>query len=144
MRKVADILKKKGSKTVVVTPGTPVIEALRLMDEKNIGSVVVLDEGSYAGILTERDYSRKVILKGRSSADTTVSDIMSTDLPGLLPSDSIDKCMQLMSDKHIRYLPVFEGGQIAGIISMSDVVNATIANQQETISHLENYINSAV
>ena len=144
MRKVSDILKKKGSKTITVTPGTPVIDALRVMDEKNIGSVVVMDEGNYAGILTERDYSRKVILKGRNSADTTVADIMSTDLPQLNPSDSIDRCMQLMSDKHIRYLPVFDGDAVTGIISMSDVVNATIANQQETISHLENYINSAV
>ena len=144
MRKVSDILKKKGSKTITVTPSTPVIDALRVMDEKNIGSVVVMDEGNYAGILTERDYSRKVILKGRNSADTTVADIMSTDLPQLNPSDSIDRCMQLMSDKHIRYLPVFDGDAVTGIISMSDVVNATIANQQETISHLENYINSAV
>lgn len=144
MRKVSDILKKKGSNTITVTPRTPVIDALRVMDEKNIGSVVVMDEDNYAGILTERDYSRKVILKGRNSADTTVADIMSTDLPQLNPSDSIDRCMQLMSDKHIRYLPVFDGEIVTGIISMSDVVNATIANQQETISHLENYINSAV
>lgn len=144
MRKVADILKKKGSNTVNVSPGTPVIDALRLMDERNIGSVVVMNDDVYAGILTERDYSRKVILKGRNSADTTVADIMSTDLPGLALADSIDRCMQLMSDKHIRYLPVFDGNSIVGIISMSDVVNAIIANQQETISHLENYISSAV
>ena len=96
------------------------------------------------GMLTERDYSRKVILKGRSSADTTVADIMTTDLPHVSPFDTIDQCMQLMSDKHIRYLPVFDNGQLAGIISMSDVVNAIIANQKDTISHLENYINSAV
>lgn len=143
MRKVSDILKKKGSKTVIVSPDTPVINALELMDEKNIGSVVIMDNGVYAGILTERDYSRKVILKGKSSAETTAADIMSTDLPQLRPSDTIDHCMQLMSNKHIRYLPVFDGGELAGIISMSDVVNATIANQRETISHLENYINSA-
>lgn len=145
MRKVSDILKKKGTHTVVVPPATPVIDALRLMDEKNIGSVVVLQDGQYAGILTERDYSRKVILKGKNSADTTAADIMSTDLPHLKPSDTIDKCMQIMSDKRIRYLPVFDADQLlVGIISMSDVVNATIANQQDTISHLENYISSAV
>ncbi|MES2645624.1 MAG: CBS domain-containing protein [Bacteroidota bacterium] len=144
MRKVSEILQKKGYSTVTVSPDTPVIEALRVMDEKNIGSVVVTNEGSYAGILTERDYSRKVILKGKNSAETTVADIMSTDLPLLRPNDSIDHCMQLMSNKHIRYLPVFDNGNLAGIISMSDVVNATIANQKETISHLENYINSAV
>ena len=144
MRKVADILKKKGKNTISVVPETSVIEALHLMDEKNIGSVLVMDNGQYAGMLTERDYSRKVILKGRSSADTTVADIMTTDLPHVSPSDTIDQCMQLMSSKHIRYLPVFEDGRLAGIISMSDVVNATIANQKDTITHLENYINSAV
>ena len=144
MRKVSEILQKKGYSTVSVLPNTPVIDALRVMDEKNIGSVVVVNEGSYAGILTERDYSRKVILKGKNSAETTVADIMSTDLPILRPNDTIDYCMQLMSNKHIRYLPVFDNGNLAGIISMSDVVNATIANQKETISHLENYINSAV
>lgn len=141
MRKVTDILKKKGKNTVTVSPDTPVIDALRVMEEKNIGSVLVLDNGRYAGILTERDYSRKVILRGRNSSATTVSDIMSTDLPRLLPSDSIDYCMHLMSEKHIRYLPVFDGEELTGIISMSDVVNATIANQKETISHLESYIN---
>jgi CBS domain-containing protein len=141
MRKVTDILKKKGKNTVTVSPDTPVIDALRVMEEKNIGSVLVLDNGRYAGILTERDYSRKVILRGRNSSATTVADIMSTDLPRLLPSDSIDYCMHLMSEKHIRYLPVFDGEELTGIISMSDVVNATIANQKETISHLESYIN---
>lgn len=144
MRKVAEILKRKGNHTERVLPGTPVIDALKVMDEKNIGSVVVMDNGSYAGILTERDYSRKVILKGKNSAETTAADIMSTDLPLLKPSDTIDYCMQLMSNKHIRYLPVFDGSELTGIISMSDVVNAIISNQKETISHLENYINSAV
>ena len=145
MRKVAEILKKKGTYIEKVDPSTLVLDALRLMEEKNIGSVVVLDKGTYMGILTERDYSRKVILKGKNSAETTAADIMSTDLPHLKPNDSIDHCMHLMSDKHIRYLPVFEtSGQLAGIISMSDVVNAIISNQKDTIHHLENYINSGV
>ena len=145
MRKVAEILKKKGTYIEKVDPSTLVLDALRLMEEKNIGSVVVLDKGTYMGILTERDYSRKVILKGKNSAETTAADIMSTDLPPLKPNDSIDHCMHLMSDKHIRYLPVFEtSGQLAGIISMSDVVNAIISNQKDTIHHLENYINSGV
>jgi CBS domain-containing protein len=142
MRKIVEILKKKGSHVEEVSPDTPVIDALRLMDEKNIGSVVVIKDGQYAGILTERDYSRKVILKGKNSAETTAKDIMSTDLPHLKPTDSIDQCMQLMSNKHIRYLPVFDSGKLAGIISMSDVVNAIISNQKDTISHLESYINS--
>lgn len=140
MRTVADMLKKKGANTISVEANTPVIEALRVMDEKNIGSLVVLSNGSYLGILTERDYSRKVILKGRNSSETTVDDIMSKDQPTLAPNDTIDRCMELMSDKHLRYLPVFSNGQLAGIVSMSDVVNATISNQKETISHLESYI----
>jgi len=140
MRYVSDILKQKGSSTITVVPETPVIEALGLMAEKNIGSVVVVDNGQYAGILTERDYSRKVILMGRNSLETKVQDIMGTDLPPLSPTDTIEHCMILMRDQHLRYLPVFEAGHLTGIISMSDVVNATISHQKDTISHLESYI----
>ena len=141
--KVVDILSKKGSSVESVGPNTSVLEVLHLMEAKNIGSVVVVDSGGYQGIVTERDYSRKVILKGKNSTDTLVSEIMSTDLPSLSPSDSIDKCMELMSEKHIRYLPVFSNGQLAGIISMSDVVTAKLKRQQETISHLEKYISGS-
>lgn len=141
--KVVDILSKKGSSVASVTPDTSVLEVLHLMEAKNIGSVVVLDNEGYKGIVTERDYSRKVILKGKNSTDTLVSEIMSTDLPSLSPSDTIDKCMELMSEKHIRYLPVFSNGQLAGIISMSDVVTAKLKRQQETISHLEKYISGS-
>jgi CBS domain-containing protein len=138
--KVVDILSKKGSRVESVSPNTSVLDVLHLMEEKNIGSVIIMDNGSYQGIVTERDYSRKVILKGKNSTDTLVSEIMTTDLPTLTPADSIDKCMELMSAKHIRYLPVFSNGQLAGIISMSDVVTAKLKRQQETISHLEKYI----
>lgn len=138
--KVADILAKKGSQVVAVTPATSVIEVLKLMAEKNIGSVVVLNNGSYQGLVTERDYSRKVILNGKNSTDTKVADIMTTDLPSVTPADSIDHCMALMGEKHIRYLPVFTQGSLAGIISMSDVVTAIMLRQQETINHLEQYI----
>ena len=135
--KVADILRRKGANVVFITPGASVIDALHIMEEKNIGSVVVMENSQYKGIVTERDYSRKVILKGKNSSDTPVSEIMTTDLPAVSPDDSIDKCMELMSNKHIRYLPVFDGGgQLAGIISMSDVVGAKLIRQQETISHL--------
>ena len=144
MNKLSSILARKGNNAINVSPGTTVLQALEIMAEKNIGSVVVMENDRYLGIVSERDYSRKVILKGKNSAETTAADIMSTDLPHLKPADTIDQCMQLMSDKHIRYLPVFDKGQLAGIISMSDVVNAIIANQKDTISHLENYINSAV
>ena len=129
---------------MAVAPDTKVVEALTIMAEKNIGSVLVMDGGEYLGIITERDYSRKVALKHKSSVDTKVSEIMSTNLPSVSPGDSVELCMQLMSDKNIRYLPVFEGNRLTGIVSMSDVVKETILQQKETISHLESYINSGL
>lgn len=143
-KKVADVLLRKGSAITAVSPDTTVLEALRLMSEQNIGSVMVLHDGQYLGIVTERDYSRKVILKGKSSTDTKVSEIMSADLPRISPSDSIDHCMQLMTDKHIRYLPVFEGAMISGILSISDVVKETILSQEETITQLKDYLHSTM
>jgi CBS domain-containing protein len=140
MQKVKDILQKKGSNIESVGPETPVIAALERMAEKNYGSVVVMENGHFLGIMTERDYSRKVVLMGKNSTDTPVSEIMSTDLPTVSPSDSIDHCMELMTNKRIRYIPVYEGGTLAGIISMTDVVSATIARHEQTISHLESYI----
>lgn len=144
MRKVADILERKGASAVAVAPDTKVIEALEIMDEKNIGSVLVMDGGEYLGIITERDYSRKIALKHKSSIDTMVSEIMTTNLPSVNPKDTVERCMELMSDKNIRYLPVFDGNRLAGIVSMSDVVKETILQQKETISHLESYIHSGL
>jgi len=144
MTKVSSILARKGSSAISVPPGTSVLDALKIMADKNIGSIVVVEQGKYLGIITERDYSRKVILKGKHSVDTTVSDIMSSDLPGVSPNDSIETCMALMSENNIRYLPVFENNELAGIISMSDVVKETILQQKETISHLESYIHSGL
>jgi predicted transcriptional regulator len=143
MRKVSDILNRKGASAVAVAPDTKVIDALAIMADKNIGSLLVMDGGEYLGIVTERDYSRKIALKNKSSADTHVSEIMSSDLPAIKPSDTVDYCMQLMSDKNIRYLPVFENDRICGIVSMSDVVKETILEQKEMISHLESYIHSS-
>jgi len=142
MTKVKNLLARKPLTTVYVSPETTVIDALRLMSEKNIGSVLVLDKGEYQGIMSERDYSRKVILKGKNSSDTKVGEIMQKDLPELDPEDSIDHCMHVMTDKNLRYLPVFEGRKLVGIVSMSDVVKSTIASQKETINHLHSYINS--
>ena len=142
MNRVADIITRKGLSAIAVSPDTPVIEALQIMAEKNIGSVLIMDGGEYVGIMTERDYSRKVLLKGKNSHDTRVAEIMSTDLPPVTPSDSVEHCMQLMTEKNIRYLPVFENEMLAGIISMSDVVKQTILSQQETINHLDSYIHS--
>ncbi len=116
MKKVKDILARKGSKVETVDPSMCVIDALKLMAEKHIGSVVVANENQYLGIVTERDYSRKVILKGRSSTDTPVSEIMSSDIPSVTEFDSVDYCMQLMSSKNLRYLPVMEDNVLKGII----------------------------
>jgi CBS domain-containing protein len=143
MQKVADILSRKGKNVTEVSPNTSVLDALKIMADQNIGSVVVANAGQYLGILTERDYSRKVVLKGKSSTDTKVEEIMSSDMPRIKPNDTIDYCMQLMSDKNIRYLPVFDGETLSGIISINDVVKETILAQQETISQLKDYLHSS-
>lgn len=142
-KKVTDILLRKGSNITTVTPGTSVLEALQIMADQNIGSVMVMENGKYLGIMTERDYSRKIILKGKSSTDTTVNDIMTSDFPRVTPADSIDYCMQLMSDKNIRYLPVFELDHVIGIISINDVVKETILSHEETITQLKDYLHSS-
>jgi len=142
MRKVADILKRKGNHVESVEPELTVIEALRLMADKNIGSVAVVHKESFVGLMTERDYSRKVVLKGRSSSETTVGEIMTSDGPAVSHADTIEYCMELMSTKNLRYLPVMEQGRLAGIISINDVVTETILTQKETIEHLQNYIHS--
>ena len=142
MRSVSALLARKGTTVTNVSPDTPVVDALQIMAERNIGSVVVMEQGKYRGIMTERDYSRKVILKGKNSTDTKVSEIMSDDLPAVKPSDTIEYCMELMTKKNIRYVPVFENNELAGIISMSDVVKETILAQKDTIDHLQNYIQS--
>lgn len=140
MKKVSDILNRKGSKVISVLPTTTVIDALRLMSERNIGSVLVMEEDKYYGLMTERDYSRKIALMDRSSTDTKVSEIMSTNVPAVAPADSVDHCMNLMSDKNVRYLPVMDAGTVIGIVSISDVVKETILSQQETISNLKDYL----
>lgn len=142
MNTVLSVIKRKGIAPVTISPDETVIEALRIMEEKNIGSVVVMQNENYLGIMTERDYSRKVILKNKDSAHTKVSEIMTTGLPSVTATDSIDHCMQLMGEQNIRYMPVLESNKLIGIISMSDVVKETILAQKETINQLQNYINS--
>ena len=140
MKKVSDILSRKGSKVISVLPQTRVIDALKVMADKNIGSVLVMEENKYFGLMTERDYSRKIVLKERSSTDTKVNEIMSENVPTVTPASTIDECMNLMSDKNIRYLPVMEAGNVTGIVSISDVVKEMIQSQQETISNLKDYL----
>ncbi|HET9277922.1 MAG TPA: CBS domain-containing protein [Flavitalea sp.] len=144
MKKVYDILERKGKNITNVSADTSVLDALKIMADQNIGSVVVVKGGQYLGILTERDYSRKVILKGKSSTDTKAEEIMSSDIPRITPGDTIDYCMQLMSDRNIRYLPVFDGDNLSGIISINDVVKETILAQQETITQLKDYLHSSL
>jgi CBS domain-containing protein len=142
MKKVSNILARKGSSVIAIDGGTTVLDALRLMSDKNIGSVVITEDGSYAGLLTERDYARKVILQGKSSLETQVREIMSTHFPRIIPENSVETCMHVMSENNIRYLPVFRGDELCGIVSISDVVTETILSHEETIEHLKSYIQS--
>ena len=140
MSNVASILARKGNTVISISPDATVLDALQLMAEKNIGSVTVLDQERFLGIMTERDYSRKVILKGKNSTNTKVTEIMTADLPAVSLDKSIEHCMELMTKNNIRYIPVLENGKLSGIISMSDIVKATILAQKETITHLQSYI----
>jgi CBS domain-containing protein len=142
VKKVSDILNRKGSYVESVKPETIVIDALKLMADKNIGSVAVLQNDIFVGLMTERDYSRKIILRGRSSNETTVGEIMTSDCPAVTSNDSVENCMEIMSSKNLRYLPVIENKKLIGIISINDVVTETILTQKETIEHLQNYIHS--
>jgi CBS domain-containing protein len=142
MKKVSNILTRKGSNVVAIDGSTTVLDALKLMSDKNIGSIVITEEGIYAGLLTERDYARKVILQGKSSFETPVREIMSTGFPRVRPDNSVETCMHIMSESSIRYLPVFKEDQLCGIVSISDVVTETILSHEETIEHLKSYIQS--
>ena len=138
--KVADILKTKGNNIYSVLPNTSVYDALKLMGEKNIGALMVMEHDQLIGIFSERDYARKVVLVNRTSRETLISDIMTVAVITVAPADSLEHCMELMSKKKIRHLPVSNNGEVAGLISISDVVTAIIQSQKETILHLENYI----
>ena len=140
MLKVADILKTKGSNVFSVLPDSSVYDALKIMGEKNIGALMVIENDELKGIFSERDYARKVVLVNRTSRDTKISEIMTPNVITISPSDTIDHCMEQMSQKRIRHLPVAHDGKIIGIISISDVVTAIIQMQKETISHLHDYI----
>lgn len=142
MNKVSNILSRKGYNAISVDPNTSVLDALKVMADNNIGSVTVMENGTFLGIMTERDYSRKVVLKHKNSTDTKVKEIMTEQLPSVRPDDSIDYCMELLTKNNIRYLPVMVDGKLNGIISISDVVSETIIVQRETINHLDHYINS--
>ncbi len=138
--KVTDILKAKGNNVYSVTGDITVYEALKIMGEKNVGALLVMDDGHLKGIISERDYARKIILKGKFSRETLVKEIMTEKVITVLPEDNIEKCMELMSGRRIRHLPVMKDDNVLGIVSITDVVTAIIEMQKDTITQLENYI----
>jgi CBS domain-containing protein len=138
--RVNSILARKKVSTVwSIGPNAMVIEAIRFMDERNIGALPVVDHGELVGIVSERDYTRKVILKGTSSKDTPVSDIMTKQLITVNPRENVTECMRIMTDRRVRHLPVLEGVDLVGILSIGDVVNWLISAQKATIDNLERY-----
>ena len=142
MRRVRHLLEAKAPEVFAIGPDAPVIDAIRLMAEKGIGAVVVMQAGRLAGILSERDYARKIVLQGRSSRDTPVRDIMTANVVTVRLDDSVDHCMQLVTDKRIRHLPVLERDAVLGVVSIGDLVRAVIEDQQVEIDQLQRYIAS--
>jgi CBS domain-containing protein len=142
MRTVRQLLEAKSPSTQTIAPDAPVLDALRLMAEHRIGAVLVMEGPRLVGILSERDYARKVVLHGRSSADTPVRDIMSVDVVTATLLDTSDKCMQWMTERRIRHLPVVDGGDVVGIVSIGDLVKAVIEDQQAELESLQRYIAS--
>jgi CBS domain-containing protein len=141
MTLLSQLLQAKGQEVYSVSPETTVYAALELMAEKNIGAVLVLDEGRVAGIFSERDYARRVVLQGKSSRDTAVADVMTAEVVCARPNLSVEKCLALMTDKRFRHVPVLdEAEQLIGIVSIGDVVKAMLNQQQIIINHLEDYI----
>ena len=138
---IKDLLRSKNRKLITVSSAASIFDALKIMAESNIGCLIVLDGDSYVGIFTERDYARKIVLEGRSSDTTTVNEIMISDIPMLNMNDSIELCSKLMTEKTLRYLPVFENNQLVNVISQSDIIKYTIDSQKSLIEHLQNYMN---
>ena len=139
---VANLLTSKGSEVYSIGPDASVYEALQFMAEKNLGALVVLDDGELAGIMSERDYARKVILLDRGSRQTLVGEIMTDKVITVSPRTTVSDCMELMTEHHIRHLPVLEDGTLAGVVSIGDVVKGVIGEQEALIRQLEQYITS--
>lgn len=140
METVRHLLQEKGNRVWSIQPGASVYEALERMAERDIGALLVMEGDSLAGIFSERDYARKIVLHGKSSADTPVSEVMTSEVVCISPDHRIENCMALMTEKHIRHLPVLEEGKVVGVISIGDVVKEVIAEQEFVIEQLENYI----
>jgi CBS domain-containing protein len=142
MSTVRQVLAAKSAAIYAVEPQAAVLEAIRAMAEHRVGALLVMRGAELLGVVSERDYARKVILLGRASGDTPVSTIMSSPVITVSPDDSVSHCMQLMTDRHVRHLPVLEGGRVIGMVSIGDMVKTVIAEQRAQIEQLENYIRS--
>jgi CBS domain-containing protein len=140
MKTVAQVLRTKGNEVLSVSPELSVFDALGVMAEKNVGALLVVEGGRLAGIFSERDYARKVILKGKASRETPVRDIMTSHVLYVRPEQTVDDCMALMTDKRVRHLPVLDEERLVGVISIGDVVKAIITEQEFMIEQLQNYI----
>jgi CBS domain-containing protein len=140
MQTIRQILEDKGYEVLSVTPGASVYSAIELMAENGIGALMVMDGDKAVGLISERDYARKVILKGRSSKDTEVREIMTTHVVCARPEQTVEQCMALMTEKRVRHLPIMDDGRLVGIVSIGDLVKAIIAEQRFIIEQLEHYI----
>jgi CBS domain-containing protein len=140
MRSVRQLLEAKAPEVFAIGPDAPVIDAVRLMAEKHIGALLVMQAGQLAGIVSERDYARKIVLQGRSSRDTPVRGIMTSQVVTVGLDDTADHCMQLVTDRRIRHLPVVSGGHVVGVVSIGDLVRAVIEDQQLELDQLQRYI----
>ena len=140
MRSVKDILQEKGTQIYAISPDAKVYEALQLMADKNVGALMVMEGDRAVGLISERDYARKIVLKGKFSKDVPVHEIMTADIVRIGPDRDVENCMELMTDKRVRHLPVFENDRLIGIISIGDIVKAIIEHKEEIIEQLENYI----
>lgn len=143
MRTVRQLLEAKAPEIYAIGPDSAVIDAIRLMADKRIGALLVLDGGRLVGIVSERDYARKVVLQGRSSADTPVRTIMTTDVVTVGLSDSAEHCMQIVTERRFRHLPVVHNGEVLGVVSIGDLVKAVIEDQQLELDQLQTYIRHA-
>ncbi|MEO8459101.1 MAG: CBS domain-containing protein [Dokdonella sp.] len=141
MIQVKHLLQEKGDQVYSIAPEQSVIDAIRMMADYTIGALLVISNGNLVGVVTERDYARKVALMGRSSSETKVADIVPATFVSVVPDDSVDRCMRLCTKERVRHLPVLDNGRIVGVLSIGDLVKAVIDQQAEQLEHLQRYIN---